>query len=231
MNRIRRLSEPAAPRPAQVGGRDAGGRAGPFCRNGRGRRRHRLFVPCTPDMQTSADMAALAGAQDINSGRRARRFRPRSRIAASPATATPTRVGHYDGNRLIRRCGAFSSTGMSCTGPDSANGIVVKQQTDVPLFFARVFGNSTMPVSVTSVASKGRAPKPADVIIVLDTTASMDSPDPSCSISGATQVKLRFWGNSDAAFGFSPTQNRVGLMIFPGPDVDRGGRPGIRLQP
>ena len=181
-------------------------------------------------MQTSADMAALAGAQDINSG------------SSGQAISTAISYSGVPGNRNAQsglditmasgypalRC--FSSTGMSCTGPDSANGIVVKQQTEVPLFFAKIFGNSTMQVAVTSVAGKGGTTKPADVMVILDTTASMNSVDPSCSIVGATQAGLRLRRVPHAALGiFSDAKSRRADGI-PGSDVDRGGGRGIRLQ-
>lgn len=169
-------------------------------------------------LQTSADMAALAGAQDINC------------CSGSPGRAVTTAVsysgvtGHRNATPDLDvtmasgypalRC--FSSTGMPCAGSDSANGIVVKQQTEVPLFFAKIFGNSSIQVSVTSVAGKGGASKPADVIVILDTTASMNTVDPSCSIVGATRLDCAFAGFRTLLAGFSPTQNRVGLMLFPG---------------
>ena len=167
-------------------------------------------------MQTSADMAALAGAQDINSG------------SGGQAISTAVSYSGVSGNRNASpglnitmasgypalRC--FSSTGISCSGPDAANGIIVKQQSQVPTFFAKIFGNSTIDVSVTSIAGKGGTVKPADVMVVLDTTASMNSVDPSCSIAGATRLDCAFAGFRTLLSGFSPTQNRVGLMVFPG---------------
>jgi len=169
-------------------------------------------------LQTSADMAALAGAQDINC------------CSSAPGQAISTAVSYsgVSGNRNaadgldinipsgypVLRC--LSSTGISCTGSDSANAIVVRQQTNVPLFFARIFGTSTLPISVTSVAGKGGVTKPADVMVILDTTASMNTVDASCSISGATRLDCAFAGLRTLLAGFSPTQNRVGLMVFPG---------------
>ena len=169
-------------------------------------------------LQTSADMAALAGAQDINC------------CSASPGRAVTTAINYSGvaGNRNASagldvtmpsgypalRC--FTSTGIPCSGSDSANGIVVKQQTDVPLFFAKMFGSSSMQVSVTAIAGKGGAPKPADVMVILDTTASMNSPDPSCSVAGSTRLDCAMAGFRTLLSGFSPTQNRVGLMVFPG---------------
>ena len=169
-------------------------------------------------LQTSADMAALAGAQDINC------------CTAAPGQAISTAVSYsgVNGNQNATpgidvamvsgypalRC--FTSTGMSCSGSDSANGIVVRQRTDVPLFFARMFGTTTMPITVSSVAGKGGGTKPADVMIVLDTTASMNSLDSSCSIAGATRLDCAFGGFRTLLAGFSPSQNRVGLMVFPG---------------
>ena len=43
-----------------------------------------------------------------------------------------------------------SSTGVSCTGADNANAIVVKQQAVVPMWFAQILGIPNMTVSATS---------------------------------------------------------------------------------
>ena len=169
-------------------------------------------------LQTSADMAALAGAQDINCcsgspGRAVTTALSYSGVAGNRNASAGLDVTMASGYPALR---CFTSTGMPCSGSDSANGIVVKQQTDVPLFFAKIFGNSSMQVSVTAIAGKGGTPKPADVMVILDTTASMNSTDPSCSVAGSTRLDCAMAGFRTLLSGFSPTQNRVGLMVFPG---------------
>jgi hypothetical protein len=64
----------------------------------------------------------------------------------------------------------------------SANGIQVKEQATVPLFFGRIFGMSSVQLSATAVAlAAGGVPHPLNVVFVIDTTGSMGTYDPSCS--------------------------------------------------
>ncbi len=169
-------------------------------------------------LQASADKAALAGAQDINCCKNSPGKAVTTAISYSAVkgnmNADPKLNITMESGYPSLRC--FTSTGIPCSGPDSANGIVVKQQTDVPVFFARIFGSSSLPISVTSVAGKGGAVQPADVVIILDTTGSMNSIDPSCSIAGSTRLDCAFAGFRALLAGFSSSTNRVGLMVFPG---------------
>ncbi len=169
-------------------------------------------------LQASADKAALAGAQDINCcknspGKAIVTANSYSAVKGNMNADPKLNVTMESGYPALR---CFKNTGISCSGPDSANGIMVKQQTDVPVFFARIFGSSSLPISVTSVAGKGGAMQPADVVIILDTTGSMNTIDPSCSIAGSTRLDCAFAGFRALLSGFSPVQNRVGLMVFPG---------------
>lgn len=50
----------------------------------------------------------------------------------------------------------LTSTGVSCTGPDSANAIVVKQQATVPLIFGKVFGMSSTTITDCDRGRQGR---------------------------------------------------------------------------
>lgn len=93
--------------------------------------------------------AALAGAADINCctaqvGKAlitARSFSAAAGNANASGRMTATVSAGYP--RL--RC--LASTGVSCTGPDSANAIVVRQQATVPMAFAKVFGISTLDIA------------------------------------------------------------------------------------
>jgi len=130
------------------------------------------------------------------------------------ANQTVTMVSGYP----ALRC--FTSTGVSCGGassPDNANAIVVKQQATVPLFFAPILGMSTTTISASATAGRaGGSAKPADVVLILDTTASMNTSDSACSVSSATRLTCAVSGLQTLLKGFLPSQDQVALMVFPG---------------
>ena len=86
-------------------------------------------------------------------------------------------------------------TGVTCVGANNANAIVVKQQSSINTWFASLFGVKTITVTATSTAGMGGGkPKPMNVMLVIDTTASMNSADTSCSIAGATRLTCAMAG-------------------------------------
>ncbi len=173
-------------------------------------------------LQTATDSAALAGAQDINS----------ATLPAGTAITTATTYSATSGNKNAQAHYAASmasgypqlkcltSTGVSCTGSDSANAIVVKQTAEVPLYFASLFGFSVKSITATATAgAKGAGATLLDIMIVLDTTASMKSSDTTCG-SGATRISCAEEGIQSLLTGLLPgtTANpvtQVGLMAFP----------------
>jgi len=198
-------------------------------------------------LQAASDAAALAGAQDINVGA--------GGTAIATATSYSAAAGQKNASAAVPATMAsgypkltcLTSIGISCTGPDSANAVQVKQQATVPLYFGKVLGIGAWQISATATAAaRGGATKPADVMLVLDTTGSMNTSDPYCSISGATRedcalagVRTLLGGTWDASKGkwvgglapCSPSLSncgavvsgnvanpldRVGLMVFPG---------------
>jgi hypothetical protein len=88
----------------------------------------------------------------------------------------------------------LSNMGMSCVAPANANAIQVKQQTTVPMLFARIFGKTSLTLTATSTASmRGSGLTPYNVAIIVDTTASMSDTDSdsqcsttrlACSLAG-----------------------------------------------
>lgn len=180
-------------------------------------------------LQASANIAALAGAQDINCS---------SPCTPGTAQTTATSYSAVTGNsnaipgQPVTMANGYpqlkclTSTGLSCTGPDNANAIVVRQQAAVPLAFGGLFGLSTTTLTATATASRGGKATPLDVMLVVDSTASMNTADPSCGIPGATRVicalagaRILLVGNPSASpptYGFPPSLVQVGLMLFPG---------------
>ncbi len=89
----------------------------------------------------------------------------------------------------------LTSTGVSCTGPDNANAIVVKQQATVPLVFGKLFGMTTTTLTATATAGgSGGLGTSLDIMLIVDTTGSMNDPDPTCSISGSSRVTCAMAG-------------------------------------
>lgn len=188
-------------------------------------------------LQASADAAALAGAQDINLGS--------GGTAVSTAVTYSGVSGGKNANPNLAvtmtsgypqlRC--FTSTGVSCGGSDSANAIVVVEQATVPLYFARVLGINSWQIAATATASaKGSVPVPLDVMIVLDTTASMNDSDTSCG-SGKDKIDCALLGiqtllgGNGNPYGLLPCAqtcgaatngnvanpiDEVAVMVFPG---------------
>ena len=68
----------------------------------------------------------------------------------------------------------------------AANAIRVKETATVPTFFAKVIGINSINISATATATaKGGAAKPYNIVMVLDSTASMgNTTDPTCTVPG-----------------------------------------------
>lgn len=185
-------------------------------------------------LQAATDAAALAGAQDINQGT--------GGTAITMARTYSAEAGKKNAGRGVAtmatgypqlRC--LTSIQISCSGPDNANAIVVTQKQQVPTFFAKIFGYDSWNLEVTSTAAaKGGSQAPLDVMIVLDTTASMNTLDPSCSLLKATRLDCALHGVRTLLASMPPCSPtlancgtvtgghvsnpivEVGLMTFPG---------------
>ncbi len=172
-------------------------------------------------LQASTDAAALAGAYDINC------------CSSAPGTAITTATSYSAAaggknaisNLTVTMASGYpvekclTSTGVSCSGPDSANAIQVKQQATVPMFFAQILGVNSFTVSATSTAgAKGGTAQALNIMIVLDTTNSMSSStDNSCGLGAkATREQCALAGVEALLSGLNPSLDYVGLMVFPG---------------
>ena len=110
------------------------------------------------------------------------------------ATANLANVTMVSGYPKLLCLTTLSNMGMSCVAPANANAIQVKQQTTVPMLFARIFGKTSLTLTATSTASmRGSGLTPYNVAIIVDTTASMSDTDSdsqcsttrlACSLAG-----------------------------------------------
>jgi Flp pilus assembly protein TadG len=184
-------------------------------------------------LQASTDASALAAAQDVLEGTAVN--------AAAVATQYSATTGQLNATSNLTATMAsgypqmvcFASTGILCntdpndpSGTPPRNGIRVKQQATVPMYFTRIFGINTMTVEATASASaRGGKSKLVDVMIIVDRTGSMNQPDtsggnpPSCALSGIpnpTRLDCAMAGVRELLLGMAPSGGRVGLMVYPG---------------
>ena len=132
-------------------------------------------------LQASADAAALAGARDIGSTTNdpvatATSYSAVAGNKNAPSNVNVTMASGYP----VLKC--YTSIGVTCvsgkSGVPAANGIQVKQQATVPTFFGNAIGISSLSISATATAgAKGGKATPMDVMIIVDTTSSMNTAD------------------------------------------------------
>ena len=125
----------------------------------------------------------------------------------------------------------LTTTGITCFSASGGNAVVVQESATVNTLFARVFGVNTVPISVTATAgAKGGSLNPYNVVLVLDTTASMNAADSYCG--GVTQEQCALGGLQTLLKTLSPCASsgcgsftngvaqypvdQVALMAFPG---------------
>lgn len=169
-------------------------------------------------LQAATDAAALAGATDL--------WSQSWNTAYSDAVA-------YSAGQANQLPGGATVSSTSVTGLTLAsiqlpykqaasgyNGIQVTQKASVRTFFANVFGIKAATVSATSTAAAGGAGGPAqyNVMIILDTTGSMNTNDSNCRNSkGVVQTRLSCAKAAALQLLTTLTNagDNVGLMAFP----------------
>ncbi|MBY4865160.1 MULTISPECIES: vWA domain-containing protein [Burkholderia] len=169
-------------------------------------------------LQAATDAAALAGAADLWSQPWNTAYNDAVAYSAGQANQLP-------GGATVN---STSVTGLTLTSIQlpykqalsGYNGIQVTQKASVTSFFASVFGVKATTVSATSTAAAGGAGGPAqyNVMIILDTTASMNTNDSNCKNSAGV-VQTRLACAKAAALQLIETLtnagDNVGLMAFP----------------
>jgi Flp pilus assembly protein TadG len=173
-------------------------------------------------LQAATDAAALAGATDLWT----------KSWATSQADAQNYAAGQTDSNSNTLP-GNVSVTSTSITGLKLAsvtlpyaqaasgyNGIEVTQVASVPTFFARAIGIKSATISASSKAGAGGGTQAAqyNVMIILDTTASMNDTDSNCKNSQGTALSRENCAKAGALellTGLTNAGDNVGLMVFP----------------
>jgi Flp pilus assembly protein TadG len=182
-------------------------------------------------LQTATDAAALAGATQIvgddtngttNSKTYATNYSALSgdKNASGVSTTSVSMVKGYP----VLAC--FASVNYPACTPGSTptatpksgsdNGIIVEQQAVVKTWFLKLVGLQSMTVTSTATASASGGPgTPLNVMILLDTTASMATTDNSCG-TNVTQETCALEGLQQLLHGLNQSIDYVGIMVFPG---------------
>lgn len=146
---------------------------------------------CSRALQQVVDSVALAGAGSIKTAANsAAAIATANSMNATPGTvnarANLPNVTMASGFPILKCLTTLKNQGMACTGNVPYNAMQVQEQSAVPMYFASLFGVPTMTVTAAATASsRGGAPSPNNIAIVVDTTLSMLSYDSDC---GATQI-------------------------------------------
>jgi Flp pilus assembly protein TadG len=168
---------------------------------------HALLVK--RELQASCDAAAMAAAQTLPSTNYATVARTFSAAEGSKNQYSNFTVGTPTVTPLC--LSTVASWGVPCSS-SNPNAVSVSETASIRTFFAGIIGVNTMTVRATATAAHGAKPKPFNVAIILDTTPSMDNPDPSC---GKTQLQCATVGVQQLLQGLAPTLDSVSLFTFP----------------
>lgn len=185
------------------------------------------------ELQASTDAAALAAAQALPNSTASSVATSYSAVAGGKNVyANLPNVAMVAGYPKLTCLTTLTNQGIPCVAPANANAVVVSQQVQVPLFFSRVFGVKTFTITSTATAAmRGAAVAPYNVMLLVDTTASMNSTDSNC---GSTRIACALSGVRTLLKSLSPCPagltscgsvtsgnvanavDTVGLMVFPG---------------
>ena len=142
------------------------------------------------ELQASSDAAALAGAEILPQSTATTTATSYSAISGDKnAYSNLPNVTMVSGYPLVKCLTTLTNQGIPCVAPAGGNAIQVKQQATVPLTFAKVVGVNTFTITATATASmRGAAPTPYNVVIVIDSTQSMNDTDSGSNCTGSRET-------------------------------------------
>jgi len=174
-------------------------------------------------LQSVVNAAALTGVGGLPSASNAQ-----GDVSSFEAKANNPNWGTVTSPPATVKClDALLPTGQSCSGA-LLNAVQVTESVNVPTFFMRIFGYTTLPVAATATATPAEA-RPWIVEIILDTTPSMGQTDTNCGTKGNSVTaeecalqgiqgmlgKLNPCPPGVKSCDFTNANIRFGLMSFP----------------
>ena len=146
---------------------------------------------CQRQLQASCDAAAMAGATEIPYATSTSLVSQAVNKYSAASGGLNTYKGMSNavivsGYPVLKCLTSMQALGISCVGYIPYNAVQVKEQATISTYFAKLFGQPTITISAISTATKGGGPsRPYNIVIMLDTTLSMNYYDANC---GATQM-------------------------------------------
>lgn len=174
------------------------------------------------ELQASTDAAATAAAQELSDSSKTRTAITAKAREYSAEAGQKNAYTNLPGVTISTTYKCLTSVGLTtpCTNTATANALTVTSQTAVPLFFARVLGFTSMNISATATATmKAGVMPPLDIIIVLDSTQSMNGSPFSQAKAGIRTLLNTLWPCAQGVVtcgGGDPPVDKVGLYLFPG---------------
>ena len=187
------------------------------------------------ELQASCDAAAMAGAAVLPASSAVNTANQYSSLSGSlNARATLQNVSMVSGYPKVSCLTTLTAQGMACSSPSNGNAMTVKQQLTLPMYFMVVLGIKTLNIGASATsAMRGSTSIPYNVVIVVDTTGSMNSLDLdsncsstrlSCALTGVQTLlqNLSPCASSLSTCGTVTSGNvsnavdRVSVFTFPG---------------
>jgi Flp pilus assembly protein TadG len=158
-------------------------------------------------LQSATDAAALAGAEQLPNSTASTYANNYS--AGSGDLNTYAWMSGVSVTVTPKCLSSLSSIGMSCIAPANANALQVLESYNVPTYFARLFGINSIPVATKSTASmRGSTSIPYNVVIILDSTQSMNDTD-SDSQCSTTRISCALSGIQTLLQDMAPCSSRL----------------------
>lgn len=165
-------------------------------------------------LQNATDQSALAGAANVYQSTGVTNATSYSATTGNKNVSSGITVSMVSGYPMVR---CLTSLNLPCAGTPSGNAITVMQTATIPTFFGRIFGANNVTVTVqATAAAAGNQPKPYNIIMITDTTGSMDSNDGYCNSSTQKRITCAKLGGQQLIKGMYPSLDKVALMVFPG---------------
>ena len=185
-------------------------------------------------LQQTADAAATAGAMSLPDDQEADNVARHYSAAAGQKNYRPNLPGVAYSS--VTTCNDFLvGQSLPCVNllnkrplsPTKGNLLSVTETATIPLMFARTLGISSIALKAKSSAGMRGGLRPLNIVVVVDTTASMNNADKNCGttgVSGQTRLDCAKLGvrsllgcvNGTGPCNLDPSVDSVGLMIFPG---------------
>jgi hypothetical protein len=163
-------------------------------------------------LQGSADAAALAGAQELPDGTRAKTTA--LQYSASAGAKNERRDLNNVTTTVTTRCIA-SIPGCDPAVAGQVNAVVVLEQAPTKTFFAGLFGIDAFKITARSTACSPCGLQPLDIMMVLDRTGSMCQTSSGAADSNCTDLKNAQSGMREFLTYFDPVSQWVGLAVLP----------------